>query len=590
MEGYFVRTLGMHRVYNSAFMHMLKNEENEKYRDLITNTLEFEPEILKRYVNFMSNPDEETAIRQFGTGDKYFGVCVLMNTLPGLPMFSHGQTEGFSEKYGMEYQRAYYNETPQQWLVEKHEREIFPLTRKRYLFSEVLNFNIFDYTDDSGNVNENVFAYTNRYMNDRTLVLFNNKYEQAFGGIKISAPKLIQGGDGKENATVSISDVLGVNLEDDIFYIFKEHVSGLEYLRSAQELHDHGFRWNLNGFEYRVFWNFREVHDARGDYRRLHQQLNGAGVTDIWRAMKELRLQPVHQTFEALFSDQLINELSDFISKDRIEDNWLINIDGVKQSFGMLISRIAEEHELADQQQASTSAFIHDLKSIESAFRYFYKNNELLAKQLALPGLQPLTKILTIHNTKSYRESLIILFACFVLKNLRNLSPDPDDKDGFIAQLKLEWPLQNLFKMTGAGQPEITRNINLINILVTYGHELFDFSQLAGHQSESDIKLNVSQKAKLAAKIVDDEFVQNLIGVNIYKEVTYFSKEQYEELSDWMFTLAVLNYFFGNKMDTEDFAIVLNQTLDFWASTRKLSENSGYRLEALREKLNGAFV
>src|SRR5262249_18349519 len=28
MEGYFVRTLGMHRVYNSAFMHMLRDEEN----------------------------------------------------------------------------------------------------------------------------------------------------------------------------------------------------------------------------------------------------------------------------------------------------------------------------------------------------------------------------------------------------------------------------------------------------------------------------------------------------------------------------------------------------------------------------------
>ena len=28
LEGYFVRTLGMHRVYNSAFMNMLKDEEN----------------------------------------------------------------------------------------------------------------------------------------------------------------------------------------------------------------------------------------------------------------------------------------------------------------------------------------------------------------------------------------------------------------------------------------------------------------------------------------------------------------------------------------------------------------------------------
>ena len=61
MEGYFVRTLGMHRVYNSAFMNMLKREENEKYRMTIKNVLEFDPEILKRFVNFMNNPDERTA-------------------------------------------------------------------------------------------------------------------------------------------------------------------------------------------------------------------------------------------------------------------------------------------------------------------------------------------------------------------------------------------------------------------------------------------------------------------------------------------------------------------------------------------------
>ena len=84
MEGYFVRTLGMHRVYNSAFMNMLKDEENSKYRSVIKNTLEFNPEILKRFVNFMSNPDEETALTQFGKGDKYFGVCTMMVTLPGL--------------------------------------------------------------------------------------------------------------------------------------------------------------------------------------------------------------------------------------------------------------------------------------------------------------------------------------------------------------------------------------------------------------------------------------------------------------------------------------------------------------------------
>jgi hypothetical protein len=101
MEGYFVRTLGMHRVYNSAFMNLLRDEDNQHYRGLLKQTMEFDPGIMKRYVNFMSNPDERTAIDQFGTGDKCFGIATLMATLPGLPMFGHGQVEGFTEKYGM---------------------------------------------------------------------------------------------------------------------------------------------------------------------------------------------------------------------------------------------------------------------------------------------------------------------------------------------------------------------------------------------------------------------------------------------------------------------------------------------------------
>jgi len=144
MEGYFVRTLGMHRVYNSAFMHMFKKEENEKYRSTIKNTLDFDPDILKRFVNFMNNPDEETAAVQFGTSDKYFGVATVLATMPGTPMFGHGQVEGFREKYGMEYRRAYWDEKPDQGVIERHEREIFHLLHRRHLFAEVRRFRLYD--------------------------------------------------------------------------------------------------------------------------------------------------------------------------------------------------------------------------------------------------------------------------------------------------------------------------------------------------------------------------------------------------------------------------------------------------------------
>ncbi len=190
MEGYFVRTLGMHRVYNSAFMNMLRNEENAKYRQMIKNTLEFDPQILKRYVNFMNNPDEKTAVEQFGKGDKYFGICTLMATMPGLPMFGHGQIEGFAEKYGMEYFRPYWDEEPDNYLVQRHEHDIFPLLKRRDLFSGVKNFLLYDFYTGEGRVNEDVFAYSNGSGRQRALVVYQNHFGSVRGWVKTSAQLL----------------------------------------------------------------------------------------------------------------------------------------------------------------------------------------------------------------------------------------------------------------------------------------------------------------------------------------------------------------------------------------------------------------
>ena len=183
----------MHRVYNSAFMHMLRDEDNAKYRQVIKNTIEFDPQILKRYVNFMNNPDEKTAIEQFGNGDKYFGVCTLLATLPGLPMFGHGQVEGFREKYGMEFRTPKWDEQIDEGLVAGHEWKVFPLLHRRYLFAESDNFLLYDFYTQEGNVNEDVFAYSNRRGDERGLVLYHNKFAETGGWIKVSAAYLDKG-------------------------------------------------------------------------------------------------------------------------------------------------------------------------------------------------------------------------------------------------------------------------------------------------------------------------------------------------------------------------------------------------------------
>lgn len=303
MEGYFVRTLGMHRVYNSAFMNMLRNEENANYRALIKNTLEFEPEILKRYVNFMNNPDERTAVEQFGKGDKYFGVCTLMCTLPGLPMFGHGQIEGFAEKYGMEFRRAYWDETPDADLIARHERQIFPLLHRRALFAGVENFLLYDFYTPEGVVNEDVFAFSNRLGEERALVIYHNRFAETRGWIKTSVSFLEKKGGERRLTQRTLGEGLGLSQAPDTFVIYRDLVDGLEYIQSASEIHAKGLYFELKAYQAHVFLDFREVtDDVNGTYRHLWEHLQGRGVPSVWNALQQIRWQPIWQPLREIYT------------------------------------------------------------------------------------------------------------------------------------------------------------------------------------------------------------------------------------------------------------------------------------------------
>ncbi|MDP2965053.1 MAG: alpha-amylase family glycosyl hydrolase [Pelolinea sp.] len=294
MEGYFVRTLGMHRVYNSAFMNLLRNEDNAKYRQVMKNTLEFDPEILKRFVNFMNNPDEYSAANQFGKGDKYFGICTLMATMPGLPMFGHGQIEGFTEKYGMEYKRAYLDEQPDQQLIERHAWQIFPLLKRRYLFSDVDHFYLYDFYTPEGQVDENVFAYSNCSGEERSLVVYHNRFGDTSGWMRTSTVFM----DKTTGVLCQVELHTGLNLPESRhqYVLFRDQLSGLEYIRNCAEIARKGMFVQLDAYRAHVFTDFRiEKDDESGMWGQLNDHLNGRGTADIQELRWELPLRPVLQ-------------------------------------------------------------------------------------------------------------------------------------------------------------------------------------------------------------------------------------------------------------------------------------------------------
>ncbi|MDA3956454.1 alpha-amylase family glycosyl hydrolase [Oceanispirochaeta sp.] len=316
MEGYFVRNLGMHRVYNSAFMNLLKMEENKGFRKLLKDTLKSNPRILKRFVNFMNNPDEDTAVSQFGKGDKYFGICTLLVTLPGLPMIGHGQFEGLSEKYGMEYRRAYFNEEPDQELMNRHEREIYPLMKIRLLFAGARQFHLFDFLSRDS-INEDVYAYCNSLEEQHALVLFNNSNTLTEGTIQNEVIKGINSEGGERLGEVS--DKIGsiLNLNPNSFTLLFETKKRLWYIHRNRDILERGLPVKLYGYQCKVFYPIRQQEDD--EERRLEKlilKVGGRGVPDLNRALTFSELEPLIHMMKTFLESRVIDTpvMSDLIT------------------------------------------------------------------------------------------------------------------------------------------------------------------------------------------------------------------------------------------------------------------------------------
>lgn len=561
MEGYFVRTLGMHRVYNSAFMNMLKKEENQKYRETVKNTITFDPQVLKRYVNFMNNPDEETAIAQFGDGDKYFGVCTLMITMPGLPMFGHGQIEGFTEKYGMEYTKAYKNEQPNQYLIDRHWHDIFPLMKKRYLFANVENFLFYDLWEN-GHVNENVFAYSNGAGNERAVVFYNNKFERASGWIKQSDPYAVKTGNGDEVVlkSRSISEGLNLTAEDDKFCIFQEHKSRLWYIRKSREICEQGLFVALNGFEYQVLLDVHQIADMP-DYRYkiLCDTLGGKGCEDLETAWQEIIYKDLYAAFTAFEEKALPPLLQEFDLVKEDEESVVLNEnkdkaeksgkeDAVKTSKS---TKTAKEHTISAAALTKIFAACQEeaLEFFKVALKFVGTEDFVVSPEKQFTDFKTrIKKIAAIHNLKTPKLPAD-------LQKALEKAAEPEDfaKLVILADKKYElalilWAMSASFAENGlADRWNLGRKFNeslFVQNKITKTderHFLKKFFMLASYAKSE--KLPKEEKAtafSIVHLFTRSDWSYELSGANVFDNIRWFNKERTEENLATLFLIMLL--------------------------------------------------
>jgi glycosidase len=557
MESYFVRTLGMHRVYNSAYMNMMRDEKNAEYRQVMKNTLEFDPEVLKRYVNFMNNPDERTAVDQFGKGDKYFGVATVLMTLPGLPMLGHGQIEGFSEKYGMEYRRAYYDEKVDQWLIQRHEREIFPLAHKRYLFAGSDHFLLYDFFTGGG-VDEDVYAYSNRYGDERGLVVYNNKFAATRGWIRTSAAFAVKTGRGDEKVLVqrTLGEGLGLQPDSSQFCIFRDQNAGLDYIRSSKELCEQGMYIELGGYGYRVFIDFRVVmDDVTQQYAQLAAYLGGRGVPNMQEALQELFVQPIHVPFKALVNVEVLEQLMD--ARGGQNHDALLNTLDVKLAtllntidhFIVLNADEEAEAMIVEKARAKLTSALHTETSTPQDATQ--QDPEVIAEEAQITAAQ--------------EQFLWGTFVSWLYTHSLGEIAGSNNAAARSRSWMDEWLLGRVIATTLQTWDLDEFNANQVAALVkvAIAHQTL----MAGTAEETpDGLLNA---------LLQDADTQRFLRINRYQDVLWFDKEAFEHLLRWLsFIARVENAQSGNKVIAARQKVI--------TQLQKALKASGYQVEKLR--------
>jgi len=559
MEGYFVRTLGMHRVYNSAFMNMLKMEENSKYRMTVRNVLEFSPEVAQRFVNFMNNPDEKTAIEQFGRDDKYFGVALLMVTMPGLPMFGHGQIEGLTEKYGMEYRRAYWDEPVSEDLVRRHETEIFPLMRKRHLFSGAEHFAFFDFRVPDGWVDENVFAYSNRDDGERALILYNNAYNTTRGTIHTSTAINIGEADNKNLCQRTLSEALALDTREDCYYIFRDHKTGLEYLRQASRLEREGLTFELQAYQYRAFLDFREVHDTDGFWKRLADSIGDKGIPSVDTAYKEMVLAPILEPFRKAMSTDVLQTMLGHDTSDVAEADRKQSEKAIADFFQSAVQQTSME---ADP-TALTEETLREFETLNGFKAHIKKMRP--AKALAQYLLEP------IPDEDADRPDFWRIPFALALSHPIDRARMAKDYSTRSASVMDEWLLakisEEIFAQLDNDPWKAHMDALLISILAKYPTTV-DFDTQSGG-------------ALVLRTIFNDSLVQKYLRMNRYEGVVYFNKEQIERMCYWLFFESIITTMISDDLPKQALKALFENTQAILDAAQK----AGYQTETFLQQL-----
>jgi hypothetical protein len=358
----------------------------------------------------------------------------------------------------------------------------------------------------------------------------------------------------------------GLQLHNDpnYFCIFKDHVTGLEYIRNSEELCEKGLYVELGAYQYHVFLDFREIQDSQWHhYGQLNQLLNGRGVPNLGEVFKEILLPPVHHAFKELVNANMFRRLMEArISKsgepldnsliDEVEQKTIHFFDQAKELSGgredgrVVAREIKHKLEAILYLPVITSRFqVLQPKGVKGAAEYLHK------KLTDVPSVWgPIFGWLFVHPAG------------------RVVSPKdfPEQSHKWIGEWKLDQIIAETLSGLGLEEKVSRGSVTLIKILTRHQRWF----------KEGTVD-------RVIENLLKDGEVQQFLGVNRYDDILWFNKEAFEEMLWWLMLTAALEVSFDPLRPAKEVVRGLEKC---WSVIQRLQEakkKSEYQVEKLLE-------
>jgi hypothetical protein len=450
----------------------------------------------------------------------------------------------------MEYRWPRYQEDADRWMMERHERRIAPLLKQRELFAESNNFLLYDFFREDGSVDENVFAYSNRLGDRRALVLYNNRYSTTRGTIDNSAAYADKGSGRLRQRR--LKEGLGLHPDPALIFAYRDSMTGLEYLRHAVNLAEHGLTLELHAYQCHVFLNWRELRStAEWPWDTLCDHLAGRGVPNLDDALVSLELRPTHDALRGLLEPALVRtvaELSkspaglekrkaqEILREDFFANGWiryrkfLREAQTFYRSHGeqqaqKIVSPVEMQARFREQARAAMR-----IPSLEALFAEPWP----AAARRVLPSYSPQLTATAMWGPVLAWAALEVL-----AESVNSVHPQLAALDLF-DRLRLREPLGHAFEALGFEGEEAWRVAARIKVALLVEAKVF------ATEDETSAPAARPLIPVLSPALWQDPDVRWLTGAHEAEGRWYFIKESYEELLWWLQLPALCRMAVGN--------------------------------------------